>query len=138
MKEELNHEDAFLKGLFQEHATKPDSDITGKVMQRIEQSSEVFEYKPLISQKAWVMIGSAFVVAISYLIIKSEGIVIETPTLINLIGNGLGDLGNSFQVKWSIPQLPEIPMPLLVSFAAFNIIGVYLMISFKWSRRMFK
>ncbi|MEO9870252.1 hypothetical protein [Ekhidna sp.] len=134
----MSGEDQFLKTLFKESETKPVLDITEQVMQRIDKSSEVFEYQPLISKQAWVIIGGLFFGTLIYLFMQTESVAIKTPELMNVLSSGLLKVRNNFTIDWGAMQLPEIPSTLLISIAAINIIGIYLMVSYRWKRGMFR
>lgn len=136
MKNEMNKEDELLRTLFRQHVEKPESTITEKVMTQIDQASEVFEYTPLISKKTWIIIAVLFIGACIYSLFQSEGMTLKTPELVNIFSDGLSKLRNGFQFDWSLPQLPQVSTPLLVSLVAFNVIGVYLMIYYRLSRRI--
>ncbi len=133
----MKEEDQFLKDLFKEGETKSSLDMTESVMHRIDNSSNVFEYRPLISKKAWTMIGAIFLIAFIYLLMQTESMAIKTPELIEVLNSGFLKVVNSFDLTWKPLELPQIPSTLLMALAAFNIIGVFLILSYKWKRRMF-
>ncbi|MBX2873206.1 MAG: hypothetical protein KTR30_13930 [Saprospiraceae bacterium] len=133
----MGNEDQFLKDLFKEGESKTSLNITEKVMHRIDHSSKVFEYKPLISKRNWIVMGSLFFITLTYLIMKSEGLAISTPELIQVLNGGFLKVKDSFSLDWKPLQLPEVPSTLLIAIGAFNIIGLYLIASYKWKRGMF-
>ena len=134
----MNQEDQLLKDLFKSSEEMPSAGITEKVMHRIDQSFELFEYKPLISKNAWIVIGSVFFTTLIYLILLSEEMAVKTPELITIFSSGLQKVSNSFSVELGQINFPKIPSPFLIALGAFNVIGVYLIISYKWSRNMFR
>lgn len=135
----MNGEDQLLKSLFAEGKEIPTSSISEKVMQHIEKSSEVFEYKPLIGKKAWIIIGSTFSAIMIYLISEStDTAALKTPELVTLLGSGFLKLKSSFSLEIGQIRIPQIPSTLLTAMVALIIVGVYLMFSYKWSRRMFR
>lgn len=132
-------EDLLLKSLFKENAIHSPSRLTEEVMQRIEKtSSEVFEYKPIISKKVWIIMATIFSLIMIYLLIMSGGLVLETPALIELLTNSFSNLGQSFSFEIKAPRIPEIPSTILIAIAAFNVIGVYLIFSYKWRKDLFR
>lgn len=135
---DINKEDELLKRLFEENEVKPSSNITEKVMKRIDINPKAFEYEPVISKKAWMVMGSAFTITMLYLLINSSGVAFETPDVLQLIGNGILSIGDGLSFEFPRLSLPEIPTTMLAAIAAINIIGIYLMISFRWRKSMFK
>ncbi len=135
MNEEV--ENRFLKDLFRDNL-KTKIEITPKVMQRIEKSSEIFEYRPVISKSAWIIIGTIFIVTLVYLIMQFETNTINYPELITSIGNGFSKMRNSLFFDVSEFNFPIINSFVLIAIMSFNIIGIYLIFSYRWSRRLFK
>ncbi len=135
MNEELENE--FLKDLFQ-CGKETEVEITSKVMQRIEKSSELFEYQPVISKKVWIIMGSFFTLTIFYLLMQSQTNMINYPALLTSIGNGYSMLKTNLTFNWSGFKIPAINSSVLIAIMAFNVIGVYLIFSYRWSRGIFK
>lgn len=132
-------EDLLLKSLFRESELNSPSRLTEEVMQRIEKtSSEVFEYKPIISKKVWIVMATIFSLIMIYLLFMSSGLVLETPALVELLTNSFSNLGQSFRFEIKSPSIPEIPSTILIAIAAFNVIGVYLIFSYKWRKDLFR
>ncbi|WP_421764366.1 hypothetical protein [Ekhidna sp.] len=135
---DINQEDELLKRLFEESEIKPSANITEKVMHRIDVNPKAFEYEPIISKKAWMIIGSIFAITLFYLLINSSGFAIEAPEAFQLIKNQFLNIGDGFSLELPRFSLPEIPKTMLVAIAAINVIGIYLIISFRWRKSMFK
>ena len=138
MKTPIDQDDQLLRKLFQQSDFKSIPDITERVMHRIDQSSELFEYRPVIGKKAWIAMGCIFSGLIIYLLFQSGEMALQPPKLMTLLGGVFQKLGGSFSFELNQIRFPEIPSTLLIAVAAFNVIGIYLMISYRWSRRMFK
>lgn len=138
MRNDMNQEDQLLKGLFKASETKPAFSMSERVMQHLDQSSEVFEYKPTISKNAWITMGSVFSIVIIYLILQLDDVGVKPPEIISLVGSGFTKLRSSFSFDLGQIQFPETPSTLLVVVAAFNVIGIYLMISYRWSKKLFR
>lgn len=138
MKNDMNQEDQLLKDLFRKSETTPTFSISEQVMQRIDQSSEIFEYKPTIGKNAWITIGSIFSLVIIYLILQLDDVSVKSPEILSLVGSGFTKLRSSFSFDLGQIQFPETPSTLLVVVAAFNVIGIYLMISYRWSKKLFR
>lgn len=132
----MNQEDKFLVEMFKAGADQPSQELTEKIMHRVDQS-KVFEYQPVIGKKAWIGIGGIFVIASILLMIQSSGASIKIPEVLTLISDSFSGLGGRYSFELSLPKLPRISMPLMVSLAAFNVIGIYLMISYRWQNGMF-
>ena len=136
---DMNQEDELLKGLFESSEIQAPSDITERVMHRIDVNPKAFEYQPLISKKVWMIMGGAFAMIMIYLLWNSGSNPIELPKVAVWLKDSFSGIGNNFNIKSpSLPQLPQIPSTMLIALAAINVIGVYLMISFRWGRRIFK
>ena len=130
-------DDQQLKDLFMQHAAEQESSMTERIMVSIDKSSKIFEYQPLISKKAWIAVGASFLFAMVYLFLQLETIPIKTPELLNILSDGIIDVANSFKFQPIQINWPNIPSTIWLAVAAFNIIGIYLIISFKWSRKIF-
>ncbi len=135
---DMNHEDQLLKRLFEESEVKLNTNITEKVMHRIDVNPKAFEYEPVISKKAWTVMGSVFTVTMLYLLVNSSGVAFEAPEMFQLIKNGFTNIGNNWTFEFPQLSLPSIPPTMVVAIAAINIIGIYLMISFRWRKWMFR
>lgn len=134
----MNQDDQLLRDLFKKSEVRSTPDLTEKVMHRVDQNLKVFEYEPVISRKAWVMIGCVFSFTLIFLLLKSGGVSFETPEILMLISESFTGLGNSLSIKISTPKLPQIPSTMLISIGALNIIGIYLIVSYKWLKGMFR
>lgn len=135
---DMNQEDELLKGLFESSEVKPSSSITEKVMHRIDVNPKVFEYEPVISKKVWMMIGTAFGMIMIYLLLNSGSNTFEVPKLFVLLKDSFSGLGSSFSFEIKSPSLPKIPSTILIALAAINVIGIYLMISYRWGKGLFR
>lgn len=138
MKNDMNQEDEFLKALFQTSEKRPTSSMSEQVMQRIDRSSELFEYKPVITKNAWVIIGCVFSIVLIYLFLQTGDFSLKTPELITMISNGFIKLTSSFSLDLSQIEFPKIPTSILAAILAINVVGIYFMISYRWSRKIFK
>ncbi|MEP1034852.1 hypothetical protein [Ekhidna sp.] len=135
---DMNQEDELLKGLFESSEVQPSSNITEKVMHRIDVNPKAFEYEPVISKKAWIVMGSAFAITMLYLLVNSSGVAIEAPIAFQVIKDGMIKFGTGFSFELQRPALPEIPSTLLISIAALNVIGIYLIAYIRWRKSMFR
>ncbi|MEP0985425.1 hypothetical protein [Ekhidna sp.] len=135
---DMNQEDELLKRLFEESKVKSRANITEKVMHRIDVNPKAFEYEPIISKKAWVIIGSIFAITLFYLLINSSGFAFEAPEAFQLIKNKFLNIGDDLSFRLPQFRLPEIPRTMLAAIAAINVIGIYLLISVRWRKSMFK
>ncbi len=138
MKSKDEQEDQLLKDFFKRSEIRPTIDITEQVMQRIDASSEVFEYRPIISRKMWVGLISAFLLLITFLAFQTGEITYQAPVLFEDFNSFITKLSASLDFKISLPELPKIPSTWTMVLVAMNVIGVYLIISYRWSRGMFK
>lgn len=138
MKNLTDQEDKLIRDLFKKSNTQPAVNMTELVIQRIDKSSEVFKYKPIISKNAWVLIGFGFSVLMILLIYQTSNMSLQTSAFIQLMEQGYTKFHFNFEMDLSHVQLPKIPNTLLIVIGAFNVIGVYLMISYKWTRRIFR
>ena len=137
----MNTKDELLKRLFRESEAQPKVNITEQVMHCIDENPKAFEYVPVISKKAWIIMAGIFSVIMAYLLFNSSGIQFEVPALITSISDELTRIGNSFTLEPSLPSMPEIPQiptTILISIAALNVIGIYAMISYRWGKSMFR
>lgn len=87
MEKPFNEKNDMLKQWMQELPLEsPSQDFTIKVMQGISAKSEVTQFKPLISKRAWWLIGTLLLFSITYLYINpNSGTVPEGLT--NLLGS---------------------------------------------------
>jgi hypothetical protein len=134
----MNQDDQLLRDLFKKNEVRSTPDLTQKVMHQIDQNSKIFEYEPVISKEAWIMIGSVFSLTLIYLLSKTGGASFQVPEVLQLISESFTGLGSSLSFKTIVPKLPEIPSTILISIAALNIIGIYLIVSYKWLKGMFR
>lgn len=134
----MNQEDELLKRLFAKSEVKPSTNMTEKVMHRIDVNPKAFQYEPIISKKSWIVMGGAFAVTMLYLLMNSTGVAYEFPTVLELVKNGIVSVGDSFSFEFTAPSLPEIPSTFLLAIAAINVIGIYILISFRWRKWMFR
>ncbi|MFY0653537.1 MAG: hypothetical protein JXQ96_15950 [Cyclobacteriaceae bacterium] len=137
MKNSMESEDQFLRDLFQSNDTRPSVDFTELVTKQIDQGTELFKYKPPIASKTWVVIGSSFAVLLIYLIVQASTPTWQASEVYQFMKNGFFAVGNGLAIDFSGMQLPEIPTPILMAIGALNVIGVYLMVSYRWARGMF-
>ena len=134
-----DQEDELLKSLFRESASRSESGITEHVMKHIDQSSEVFEYKPVIGKKAWGLIVCGFLGLMLFALFYSGNLVlIETPELLSILSSGFTKLQLSFSLDLGNIRIPKPPATILLSIVAFNVIGVFLIVSYKWNGWMFR
>lgn len=135
---DMNQEDEFLKGLFKSSEVQASSDMTEKVMHRIDVNPKAFEYEPVISKKAWITIGSTFSLVMIFLLANSSGLQIDIPDFIPLLKDGLYSFSNSFSFDMSLPSLPQLSPTILIAVTALNLIGIYLIAIYRWGKWMFK
>ncbi|MEO9485777.1 MAG: hypothetical protein ABJG47_20135 [Ekhidna sp.] len=135
---EMNTEDELLKRLFVEGEVEPSSNLTEKVMHRIDADQKAFEYEPVISKKAWVFMGSIFSMVMIYLMLNSGGHSFQIPEFAQVLKDNLNGLRFDFSFKYNGLSLPNIPSSLLTSLAAINVIGIYLIVIYRWRRWMFR
>ena len=133
----MEREDELLRNLFSQGKSDPSQDITENVMKAIQESSKVYEYHPVIGKRVWILLALCFGVSMMYLLAQTKGIAIKIPGMINSIGLFFGKLTGSFKLSLDF-QLPQIHSTYLLALSAIIIIGVYLMISLKVNRRIFK
>ncbi len=138
MKSKEEREDKLLRSFFQRSEIRATIDITEQVMHQIDTSSKLFEYRPIIGKKVWIGLAGVFVLLMAFLLSQAEGISYQTPVLFDNLSTFFAKLGSSFDFNFSLPELPKIPSTVMIVIAAINIIGVYLIITYRWSRRMFK
>ncbi|WP_424963305.1 hypothetical protein [Ekhidna sp.] len=136
----INQEEKILRDLFKAGEVQTPPCMTEKVMHKIDNNTKIFEYEPVISKKGWTVIGSAFAAILVLLIAKTGGFTIQSPELLQFISENFSGLGKILSFELDIPTLrfPEIPSTMLISIGALNIIGIYLIISYKWQKRMFR
>lgn len=135
---DINQEDELLKQLFAEGEIKPHAALTEKVMHRIGPDASAFQYKPVISKKAWIIMGSSFSMIMIFLLANSSGLQLEIPSLLPVLKDGLYSLGNSFSFDMSLPSMPQISPTILIAIAAINLIGIYLIAIYRWGKWMFR
>lgn len=138
MKKQENHQDDLLKNLFQEVEVKKGLDITEKVMARIQQIPETkpITYKPPISKKGWILVGSIFFILIAFAFAMESSAYFELSTLSSSFRSVLDQLGNSFTISIPTIQLPEFSFPYLMALLAFNIAGIFFVFSYWRLRRI--
>ncbi len=134
----MNQEDELLKRLFAEGEIQPSSELTEKVMHRIDVDPAAFKYEPIISKKVWIILGSIFSLVMIYLVANASGTAFQVPEFVQTLKNHLTDFEFNFSIEYTQPSLPEIPSTLLTALAAINVIGVYLIISYRWRNSLFK
>lgn len=134
-----NQEDDLLRNLFKESTTRSEERLTEKVMQRIDQSSEVFQYKPIISKRIWLwMSGGVLVLLLISYFSSSSWTFREAPDFLPLLGQAFDKVTHSFSFDPSKISLPVLSPVALVSISALNIIGVFLIVTYRWGNWMFK
>ncbi|WP_436515216.1 hypothetical protein [Ekhidna sp. To15] len=135
---DMNQEDDLLKRLFEESEVQSSSSITEKVMHRIDVNPKAFEYEPVISKKVWVVLGSMFALVMAYLLFDTSANTFEVPKLFVFLQDSFSGLSDSFTFEVTKPSLPKIPSTILIAIAAINVIGIYLMISYRWVKGLFR
>ena len=134
----MNQEDELLKQLFTESEIQPHSDLTEKVMHKISPDASAFQYKPVISKKAWLVMGSVFSIIMIFLLSNSTGLQLEIPSFLPVLKDGLYSFRNSFSFDMSLPSMPHISPTILTAIAAINLIGIYLIAIYRWGKWMFR
>lgn len=133
--DQLNSEDKLLKELFHQTAKVPDGRMKEQIMRSIE-IRPTFEYEPVISKKAWWVIGSLFLSTIAFLFLgyKGEGgkpyFDLEWPSLdfsaLSEWSAKLTGVFNGFSL-----QLPEVSSIVVAALAAIMLAGVAFVVSYK-------
>ncbi len=134
----MNQEDELLKQLFAEAEITSKSDITEQVMHRLDVNPEAFKYEPVIGKKAWIVIGSVFTLVMIYLVANSGGSSFQLPDFIQSIKGAFSNLKFNINIEYTQPSLPKIPSTILTALVALNVIGVYLIISYRWKNWLYK
>ena len=135
---EQNQQDEFLHSLFKEVEVKEDLGITEKVMHQIQEnpSLSTIAYKPPISKLGWTIIISVFVGLLSYAFLHESSFAVELPTYAVDLSVFLNQLKNSFSLNPTLPTLPSLSVPYLAAILAFNVAGMYFILSYWRSRRV--
>lgn len=134
----MEREDEILKSFFKENIPLPESDITSSVMKQIDLSSKKFQYQPIIGSKMWALIAVVFMALMLLALPTSNGVLLKTPSFILKIGSAFSGLINAISLSGISLHIPNVSPTFVVTLASFNIIGVYLMVSYRWSSWMFR
>lgn len=133
------NEDQLLKSLFKQSEAEVPAHLTEKVMQRIDKANAtVFEYQPVINKRGWVIISGITAFTMLFVYFYSSGFVMEMPAILDNALSNLFELDGLFNFELKALSLPKIPPTLLVTLAAFNVIGIYLIVSYKWRKQLFR
>lgn len=127
------HENKLLKSLFIENASHPKNTISEGVMKHIDESSKVFEYRPIISKRNWmfISIGIAAIILLSFSF-SSESTGFALPEAFYELGSGLKNLSLLFSSYTYAFQLPELSFTIKILMSLFIVIGSYFMVFYKW------
>lgn len=138
MKTPENQQDELLKSLFKEVEVKDDLELTEKVMHQIEEipTSKASEYTPPISKTAWIIIALSFSAILAYSLVLAGSFSIDLPEYSINISQYFDQIKNSISIDVSLPELPKLSLPYLTAILAFNIIGMYFMLSYWRSKRV--
>lgn len=125
-----------LKDLFQKSSSLPDEMLKQRILELVTSKQEVFEYEPVISRKAWIVIvlGISAVLISLFLYEYSSSIEISS----NLWYQRLTDWSFALQLPeltFSM-DLSQIPSSIVMALVAVIICGVYFMISFGRASRL--
>lgn len=139
--EESSKEDIILRNLFSTSEVNSKVDLTEVIMKRIDESNQLFEYSPIISKKVWIWLGVGFVSLITFLLTQTESWKLQSPQVLEKTDLFLEKVRNSFRLDWGFSyqlNLVELQSTYLIALIAFIIIGVYLMISLRMNRGIFR
>ena len=130
MKQE-NQQDHLLKSLFKEAEIHDKLAITELVMHDIQEVPipKKIEYKAPISKTTWLIVGSVCVLMVMYSFLLENTIRLDVPSTSLNIQEYAHRITNSFKV--SIPSLPSLSLPFLAAIFAFNVGGMYFILTYR-------
>ncbi|MEM0939534.1 MAG: hypothetical protein AAF600_21290 [Bacteroidota bacterium] len=136
MNESTKPQDDLLKALFSEAALKDDTGITEKVMLEIRKnpSSKKVEYEAPISKKAWIFIICFFTGTLAYSLMAEASFYFEIPDYMFEIPAYLIAIKNNLSGEIPTVKFPQLSLSFLTTILAFNVIGMYFILSY-WRAR---
>lgn len=134
---QIKPEDKLLNTLFRHSATEPSARLKASILQQVRAprpvKQEVFEYRPVIGKRTWVMIASAFASLLTYLMIHVNRSALSSFFKWDRISfeftdswsEDFGQYLNSLELR-----LPEVPFTLAVALGALVLVGLCFVLSY--------
>lgn len=101
-----------LTSLMQKHVLEePSIDFTANVFSRIEHNSKVMSYQPILGKKAWLFIGSLFMMVLMYALFGLESSSVENSLLSEFLSKSIS------YFSFDLPSVSISPLFALSIFA---------------------